>query len=244
MKNSTIAWIVVAVIVVIGGIYLFSRNSSTSEYDTSTPENNTYDQQSNNGPQGRVVFSVTDAAVNMGTISEINMKVSKVEVHDSVNGWATVSTTPHTYSLLTLNANKQVELLADAKIKTGTYDQVRLMVDSISVTTKSGVTSEAKVPSGELKINTKLMVNAGQTSSIKFDVLADKSIHSTGNGSYVFAPVVKTETKSGSDVNVNVDASGTSVSGSSDKSGQLGNILATAIQAELIKQKRPGGLLA
>ena len=43
---------------------------------------------------------------------------------------------------------------------------------------------------------------------------------------------------------VNVDASGSSVEGDADQAGQLGKMLGAAVQAELIKQKRPGGLLA
>ena len=43
---------------------------------------------------------------------------------------------------------------------------------------------------------------------------------------------------------VNVDASGSSVEGDEDEGRALGIALSTAIEAELIKQKRPGGLLA
>lgn len=43
---------------------------------------------------------------------------------------------------------------------------------------------------------------------------------------------------------VNVDASGSSVEGDADQAGQLGKMIGAAIQSELIKQKRPGGLLA
>jgi len=43
---------------------------------------------------------------------------------------------------------------------------------------------------------------------------------------------------------VNVDASGSSVEGQGDQASQLGKMLGSAVQAELIKQKRPGGLLA
>lgn len=43
---------------------------------------------------------------------------------------------------------------------------------------------------------------------------------------------------------VNVDASGSSVEGEAEQSRQLGKMLGAAVQAELIKQKRPGGLLA
>ena len=45
-------------------------------------------------------------------------------------------------------------------------------------------------------------------------------------------------------ISVNVDASGSAVSGSSADGNQLGQQIAGAIQAELIKQKRAGGLLA
>ena len=43
---------------------------------------------------------------------------------------------------------------------------------------------------------------------------------------------------------VNVDASGSSVEGDEGGASQLGKMLGSAIQAELVKQKRPGGLLA
>ena len=43
---------------------------------------------------------------------------------------------------------------------------------------------------------------------------------------------------------VNVDATGSSVQGSQPNSAQLGKAIGAAVQAELIKQKRPGGLLS
>ena len=44
-------------------------------------------------------------------------------------------------------------------------------------------------------------------------------------------------------VTVNVDASGSSVQGDGPSAQQLGKAIGAAVQAELIKQKRPGGLL-
>ena len=43
---------------------------------------------------------------------------------------------------------------------------------------------------------------------------------------------------------VNVDASGSSVEGSQEGGRELGRVIAVAIQSELVKQKRPGGILA
>lgn len=50
----------------------------------------------------------------------------------------------------------------------------------------------------------------------------------------------------GGDINVtvNVDASGSKVQGDDAQANQLGRIVSAAVQAEIIKQKRPGGVLA
>lgn len=48
----------------------------------------------------------------------------------------------------------------------------------------------------------------------------------------------------GANIVVNVDASGSSVQGNQPDAAALGRVVGAAVQAELIKQKRPGGLLA
>lgn len=48
---------------------------------------------------------------------------------------------------------------------------------------------------------------------------------------------------SSTNVVVNVDASGSKVEGNDQQGNQLGRVIAAAVQQELIKQKRPGGLL-
>jgi len=48
----------------------------------------------------------------------------------------------------------------------------------------------------------------------------------------------------GAVINVSVDATGSSVEGNTDESKRLGDAIGVAIRQELIKQKRPGGLLA
>ena len=44
-------------------------------------------------------------------------------------------------------------------------------------------------------------------------------------------------------VTVNVDASGSSVSGNNADAQALGAVIGAAVQAQLVKEKRPGGLL-
>ena len=43
---------------------------------------------------------------------------------------------------------------------------------------------------------------------------------------------------------MNVDASGTSVEGNEANGEELGRLIGAVVQSELIKEKRPGGLLA
>ena len=204
MSNKSVLGIILGVVVVIAGvIYMMGRGAD----DSLNNGNPTIDQTSNENMEvgGKAVFSVTDAAANMGTISKIEMTISGLEVHSETNGWVTVATAPRTYSLLELDERNESELLAEADLQLGNYDQVRLHVDKVVVTAKDGAKSEAKLPSGELKLNTNLVITAEGTSSVNFDFLAAKSLHTTGSGDYVYAPVVKTETRSNSEVSVASD---------------------------------------
>lgn len=68
-------------------------------------------------------------------------------------------------------------------------------------------------------------------------------------GPEVFTPgvsggITPNHAMGGANVTVNVDASGSSVEGNADQASELGKVLGAAVQAELIKQKRPGGILA
>ena len=49
---------------------------------------------------------------------------------------------------------------------------------------------------------------------------------------------------SSTNIVVNVDASNTEVQGEGGQAEELGSMLAAAVQAEIVNQQRPGGLLA
>jgi hypothetical protein len=56
-------------------------------------------------------------------------------------------------------------------------------------------------------------------------------------------PVAMQGSNSNTNITVNVDAKGTSVQGDQGQGAALARVIAQAVQAELIKQKRPGGLI-
>ena len=90
----------------------------------------------------------------------------------------------------------------------------------------------------------------------QFDGFAANGGPVTGGKSYIvgergpelFTPgvsggITPNHAMGGASVVVNVDASGTEVQGNQGNADQLGRLIGQAVQAELIKQKRPGGLL-
>ena len=168
--------LVIVIIVAVAGFIMFKPNMNT-------------------GSSGRVVVSVTDAAVNMDNVTEITMTVSKVELHSEANAWVTASSAVKTYSLLDLKARGESALAADANVAAGNYNQIRVTIDSIKVKTKDGATVSAKLPSGQLKLNGGVVIKADSTTSVNLDFLASASLHTTGKGLFIFAPVVHMEVK-------------------------------------------------
>jgi len=155
----------------------------------------------NNSGDGRVVFAGKDAAADMGSVTSVRTTIDTIQVHSQAQGWVTVSNTPRTIDLMQLRANGDAELLADARLAAGTYDQMDLHISQVIVTDARG-SSEAKMPSNSIKIKGNLVVQSNATSSATIDFLADESLHMSAEGKYVMAPVIKAETRSDADVQV------------------------------------------
>lgn len=85
--------------------------------------------------------------------------------------------------------------------------------------------------------------NGGPVSSGKSYMVGER-------GPEMFVPnaggriVPNSDMSASTNVVVNVDASGSSVEGDQERGKELGQMLSAAIQSELIKQRRPGGLLS
>jgi hypothetical protein len=138
----------------------------------------------NNGPSGSgtVVVRLTDAPsddLQSATIfvSEVSVKGSGVSASDEV-----ISSTKASYDLLTLQ-NGVTATLGSATVPSGTYSQIRLVVDSARVVLKAGhtfadgsTTAKLTVPSGsesglKVVISPPVTVTSGQTVLlIDFDI--------------------------------------------------------------------------
>lgn len=181
------------------------------------------------GDSGRAVFTMTDAAADMGAVSSVKVTVDSVQVHHENEGWVTASSDTQTYDLLELKASNTQKLLADAQLPNGTYNQLRLDVSNVVVVDENG-THNAKLPSNTLKMQGEFTVEAensaesngsaetsgssGSDSSAEadgaavatFDFIADESLHVTGDGKYVMAPVVQVTARNDAQVDIGSNA--------------------------------------
>ena len=202
MTNNNIVLVVIIGLVVAaigGGMYWAMQSQNGIDMQNS----NISDPNTQAGLQnkGKVVFSITDAAADMQQISSIQMTINKIEMHSATQGWITVSSQPKTYDLLQLKQSGTFQIYADATVAADTYNQIRLQADNIIVV-HSQTAKQAKLPSGELKINGNIKVENNATTSVVLDFLADKSLHMTGKGEFIFTPVVNMESRSNTDAQV------------------------------------------
>ena len=136
---------------------------------------------------------------NAAEYDEVNIFVERVEVNNTSgdDGWQTISEPNESYNILEL-INGQFEVIADAELEAGTYEQIRLVVsrDQNSVV-MDGQTYNLFVPSGA-QTGVKLNINAEIEEGIQYVLLLDfdagKSVVETGmatNPEFILQPVIR-----------------------------------------------------
>ena len=147
--------------------------------------------------EGTVVFAVKDKAQGLDSFKYILVQLSGMSVHSPTGGWKELPNTPPLLDLLKLShTENEAVFISELNLPTGTYDQIRFDVGSVVLMTQDGKYHEAKVPSKQIKLNVHLVIEHGNVSTVTIDMMADKSIHMTGNGLYIFLPVLNLETRS------------------------------------------------
>ncbi len=151
---------------------------------------------------GSLYIGLTDYTADINNVNDINMSVNKVEVYSNTKGWITLSSERKNYNLLELKASGKVEFYTNKNIEAGSYERVRVSLGDTIVKTKTKGDIKAVLPSNQIVMNTRININSNSDSYVKLDFLADKSLHMTADAKYVFAPVVKMETRSNTKVEV------------------------------------------
>jgi hypothetical protein len=128
----------------------------------------------------------------------IDVKDIQINYSDSANGgWQSLPNVhAGQYDLLKLT-NDDDTLLADAELKTGRVEQIRLILGTENYVQLVGQTNRIKLetPSAQqsgLKLNIHQDLTAGVLYKLLLDFDVAKSIHQTGNGKYMLKPTIRT----------------------------------------------------
>jgi hypothetical protein len=157
--------------------------------------------------QGNLALSITDAAANMDNIESINLTIDEARLKQETGAWNDVSIDNKTFDLLELRDQNRLALLGSANVDSGVYNQVRLNVASISVVTSDDGEQDARIPSSQLTMEGNVEVGATSTTNVTLDFVADRSLHVTEDGTYVFAPVIKMSAQKNAIVRANNEGS-------------------------------------
>ncbi len=161
--------------------------------------------------ESTLIISVKDVpkTTDIGTITHLWMNISGVSVHrasanesttdtgeemsptesddTSMAGWTVVVNQAQTVDLLQLTNVSQV--LGQKTMDAGKYNQIRLKIDSGTVTVNSTEYSLA-VPSGVLILNRGFVLEPDETLKLTLDFNVEKSIIRTGSDQYKLKPVI------------------------------------------------------
>ncbi|NVK84934.1 MAG: DUF4382 domain-containing protein [Cytophagia bacterium] len=146
---------------------------------------------------GTVSVEATDAAVDAENISGVYLAIDEVQV--IANGTMKNSITfdePETFNLMAYQ-NGQTKFLGEAEVDAGAYDEVRLILNSMSqawVEFTDNTTQEIDVPSGSTsgyKIFGDFEVLANGMSEVVLDVDLRKALVQQGNGDYNLRPTAR-----------------------------------------------------
>lgn len=151
---------------------------------------------------GRVVFAVTDAAINLNDIKSVFVTITELKIHSPTKGWITIPFTAKKVDLLEFRRSGSVGYLTEANLARETYDQLSLSVKDANVIKTDTTSVPAKLPSGTIKILIPTKVEKGDTVAVTFDFDVDKSLLATGSGSYIFLPFIKVSTQTNSIVQI------------------------------------------
>ncbi len=170
--------------------------------------------------QSTLVIAVKDAPKNtdIGTITYLGLNINEVSVHrasanqtapetdeemtatesddSSTAGWTVVVSQPQTVDLMQLTDVSEV--IGQKTMDAGTYTQIRLKIDSGTITV-DGTEHTLAVPSGVLKLNRGFVLTPNETLKLTLDFNVEKSIIRTGSDQYKLKPVIAviSETLSG-----------------------------------------------
>ena len=189
--------------------------------------------------EGTLLIAITDKAPNLGNITSVKLKVlSAAAYHKEKAFWTTVSDADVMVDLLELKKKSIEQLYGNKSLSEGDYSMLKLKIADVKVT-RNNKEEDAFLPSGELKIQMSFKIEAEKQTKITIDFVADQSLHITGDGKIIFAPVL--HVRSGKqDVSVGMNEKGEISAGRMDSKKDFiieNNKLVEKMQANQIEKQ-------
>lgn len=169
--------------------------------------------------EGAMYVGIADAAISVNDVSKLEVTINAIQLRQAGSGNITkLGTGIKSFDLLRLRKDGVTAFFGNETIPAGTYDQLRIFVGDVNVVYK-GQDTEAKLPSSTLKIDANFEVPVNGTSSIVLDFQADQSLHITGQGRIILAPVIQLNHAVGA--SVQVVGSELKITGGNERIGKL-----------------------
>lgn len=175
---------------------------------------------------GKVTLKITDSPFPLKFIEEANVTITNIQMHaiDSVNGksWITVWEGHQTINLLELRDGK-TEDLPEAEVPAGTYNMIRMKIDSASIKYTNGAEVTLSVPTDaragiKIILRPPLEVTGGDISEVLLDFDVSRSFRMHGRWhqnfpGFIFRPVIRAVVlnKAGTIAGAVSDTSGTAL---------------------------------
>lgn len=125
-------------------------------------------------------------------VASAYITLTKMEVHqvsDNASKWITIIDEEVTFNLFEII--EEADVLGSENVTAGKYTQIRMDVIKVEGLTTDNVSYTAEVPSAKLKIVRSFNVEPGMETILTLDFDGDKSLVITGQGKFLFKPVVK-----------------------------------------------------
>ena len=206
--------IVIAILVVlIGALFFVARDndqpssdfpeeaadSIVTEEKVTTPIKATFSApipvSKQSGAKGRLVFAIHSTGNPVDKLGAMLVPLESVLIHSTKDGWVTLLKSPQTFDLLFINRNRNPELVLDINVGEGQYDRLRIRFGEV-VVLKGNIATPIKSISDEFNVPLNISVEKGRDSAFTLKFSADKSIHKTVGGTYIFAPVFNLNSRS------------------------------------------------
>jgi hypothetical protein len=146
--------------------------------------------------------NVTSAVVYLSNL-EVHMVSGNVSDNSSGNlsssdnssGWIPVLGAPASFDLMNVIGVEQI--LGSANLTAGSFNQIRMDVTKVTGVTTGNISYSATVPSDKLMIVGAFNVGGGANTTLTLDFDGSQSLIQTGQGKFLFKPVVKLLVNSG-----------------------------------------------